>query len=37
MPQSERERAGVIFGTGIGGIQTFEQQTRAYLGGGPRQ
>jgi 3-oxoacyl-[acyl-carrier-protein] synthase II len=37
MPQSERERAGVIFGTGIGGIQTFEQQTRAYLGGGPRR
>jgi 3-oxoacyl-[acyl-carrier-protein] synthase II len=32
-----RERAGVIFGSGIGGLQTFQEQTQAYLKGGPRR
>src|ERR1700722_1449141 len=32
-----RERAGVVFGSGIGGLQTFQEQTQAYLKGGPRR
>lgn len=32
-----RERAGVIFGSGIGGIQTFEKQTFAYREHGRRR
>jgi 3-oxoacyl-[acyl-carrier-protein] synthase II len=32
-----RDRVGVIFGSGQGGLQTFQEQTRAYLQGGPRK
>ncbi len=32
-----RERVGVIFGAGIGGLQTFQQQTEAFVRGGPRR
>jgi 3-oxoacyl-[acyl-carrier-protein] synthase II len=37
MSDAERERVGVIFGSGIGGIQTFEQQSLAFHEGGPRR
>ena len=30
------ERTGVLIGSGIGGIQTFEEQCKAYLKKGPR-
>lgn len=33
----ERDRVGVVFGTGQGGIQTFQRETRAYLEGGPKR
>ena len=31
------ERVGVVFGSGIGGIRTFEDQHDAYRNGGPRR
>lgn len=31
------ERVGVIFGSGIGGMETFEAQHRAFYEGGPRK
>ena len=31
------ERTGVLIGSGIGGIQTFEEQCKAYLEKGPRR
>ncbi len=31
------ERVGVVFGSGIGGIKTFEDQYDAYRDGGPRR
>lgn len=31
------ERFGVIYGSGIGGMDTFEKQTLAYFQGGPRK
>jgi 3-oxoacyl-[acyl-carrier-protein] synthase II len=37
MTELQRERAGVVFGSGIGGLQTFQEQTQAYLKGGPRR
>ena len=37
MSSLARERAGVVFGSGIGGLQTFQEQTQAYLKGGPRR
>ena len=37
MSMIARERAGVVFGSGIGGLQTFQEQTQAYLKGGPRR
>jgi 3-oxoacyl-[acyl-carrier-protein] synthase II len=37
MTEGERERVGVVFGSGQGGIQSFQQQTRAFLEGGPRR
>ena len=37
LEQVDRERFGVIFGSGIGGMQTFEAQTKNYLEGGPRK
>lgn len=33
----DRERTGVIFGSGIGGMKTFEEQHKAYYDGGPRK
>ncbi len=33
----DRERFGVIYGSGIGGMETFEAQTKNYLTGGPRR
>lgn len=32
-----RDMAGVIFGSGIGGILTFEEQHNAFLQGGPKR
>ena len=32
-----RDRVGVIFGSGIGGIQSFEEEHAKYLEGGPRR
>jgi len=32
-----QEMAGVVFGSGIGGIQTFEDQHNAYIQGGPKR
>ncbi|HVE78496.1 MAG TPA: beta-ketoacyl-ACP synthase II [Gemmatimonadaceae bacterium] len=37
MPEADRERAGVIFGSGIGGIVTFERNAFAYKEGGVRK
>ncbi|HEX5831496.1 MAG TPA: beta-ketoacyl synthase N-terminal-like domain-containing protein, partial [Gemmatimonadaceae bacterium] len=37
MSDAERERAGVIFGTGIGGIQTFQEQAENFVRHGPRR
>ena len=37
MSSAELDRTGVIFGTGQGGLQTFQQQTKAFLEGGPRK
>ncbi len=31
------ERFGVVYGSGIGGMDTFEKQMTAYLNGGPRR
>ena len=31
MPQEEKDRIGVIFGTGIGGMQVFRDQTEYFL------
>lgn len=33
----EQEKIGVIFGSGIGGIQTFHEQTAYYIENGPRR
>jgi 3-oxoacyl-[acyl-carrier-protein] synthase II len=37
IPELERTRIGVVFGTGIGGIQTFQEQSEAWVRGGPRK
>lgn len=37
LTEDQRNRIGVVFGTGIGGIQTFQQQTTAFINGGPRR
>ncbi len=37
MDKIDTERFGVIFGSGIGGMDTFETQTENYLKGGPRR
>ncbi len=37
MSQEQRDRVAVIIGSGIGGIQVFHEQTRAYIDGGPRR
>lgn len=33
----DKERFGVIYGSGIGGMETFENQTINYVNGGPRR
>ncbi|MCK5458090.1 MAG: beta-ketoacyl-ACP synthase II, partial [Melioribacteraceae bacterium] len=33
----DKERFGVIYGSGIGGIKTFEDQARNFINGGPRK
>ncbi len=33
----DKERFGVIYGSGIGGIKTFEDQSRNFINGGPRK
>lgn len=35
MPEAERDRVGVIFGTGNGGLQTFQEQAWTFQRGGP--
>ncbi len=35
--QIKPERFGVIFGSGIGGMSTFEEQTRILIGKGPKR
>ena len=35
--QEDRDRTGVIFGSGIGGLQTFQDQTANYLENGARR
>lgn len=37
LEQEDAERIGVILGTGIGGISTFEQQCRNLIEKGPRR
>ncbi len=37
MDKIDTERFGVIYGSGIGGMDTFETQTENYLKGGPRR
>ena len=37
LPQEIKDRTGVIFGSGIGGLQTFQEQTAIYLENGPRR
>jgi 3-oxoacyl-[acyl-carrier-protein] synthase II len=35
LSDAARERVGVVFGTGVGGIQTFQRQAEAFVRGGP--
>jgi 3-oxoacyl-[acyl-carrier-protein] synthase II len=37
LEKEDRERIGVVFGSGIGGMDTFEKQTKAFFEGGPRK
>lgn len=37
LEEVNKERFGVVYGSGIGGITTFEEQTKAYINGGPRR
>lgn len=37
LPDEERNRTGVIFGSGIGGMELFEDQVRTYIERGPRR
>jgi 3-oxoacyl-[acyl-carrier-protein] synthase II len=37
MNNEDADRVGVVFGSGIGGIKTFEDQHNAYLKGGSRR
>ncbi len=37
MPQSEKDRVAVIFGSGIGGMQVFHAQTANYIENGARR
>jgi 3-oxoacyl-[acyl-carrier-protein] synthase II len=37
LSDGQRERIGVVFGSGIGGIQTFQEQSAAFIRGGPKR
>ena len=37
MSQEEKDRVGVVYGTGIGGIQTFRDQTEGFLESGEKR
>jgi 3-oxoacyl-[acyl-carrier-protein] synthase II len=37
LSEADRDRAGVIFGTGIGGLDTFQRQTEEFVRGGPHR
>ncbi len=37
LSQARKDRIGVVFGSGIGGLQTFQDQTRIHLDRGPRR
>ena len=37
LDEIDLERFGVIYGSGIGGMETFENQTINYMNGGPRR
>lgn len=37
MSDKERDRTGVIFGSGIGGMHIFHEQTANYMNAGPRR
>jgi len=37
MPQEKKDRIGVIYGTGIGGIQTFRDQAEEFIEGGEKR
>ena len=37
MSQEEKDRVGVVYGTGIGGIQTFRDQTEEFLESGEKR
>lgn len=37
LPAEEKDRIGVIFGSGIGGIQTFQEQSDIHFQSGPRR
>lgn len=37
LPQAVKDRIGVVFGSGIGGLETFREQTLNYIRTGPRR
>lgn len=37
LSQEVKDRIGVVFGSGIGGLQTFQEQTAVHLQDGPRR
>ena len=37
LENEDRERIGVVYGSGIGGMDTFEKQTKAFFDGGPKR
>ena len=37
MPQEEKDRIGVVYGTGIGGIKTFRDQAEEFIEGGEKR
>ncbi len=37
LPQETKDRIGVVFGSGIGGLQTFQEQTAIHIQEGPRR
>jgi 3-oxoacyl-[acyl-carrier-protein] synthase II len=37
LDQEDKERIGVIIGSGIGGMETFEREYRNYLEKGPKK